>query len=104
MTMTANANSGRWAPFKLNCTQVNQGEYTYTQENKYEGDLPNISVKCNNSAWTSILKKRLFGVEKYGEFNYEVNGDKLTIFNPNTITKYSCDKNGDYPVYRYTKQ
>lgn len=103
MTMTATAKSGSWAPFRLDCTQVNRGNYVYTQENKYEGDLPNISVKCNSPAWTSILKKRLFGVEKYGEFNYSVSGKKLTIYNPNTITKYSCDKAGDYPIYHYTK-
>lgn len=104
MTMTANANSGSWAPFKLNCTQVNRGKYVYTQENVYEGDLPNISVQCNNPAWTNILKRRLFGVEEYGQFNYTVNGNKLTIYNPNTITKYSCKDPGDYPIYYYTKQ
>lgn len=103
MVMTAKANSGSWAPFKLNCTQVNKGTFTYTQENKYEGELPNVSVKCNASVWTSILKKKLFGVETYGEFDYTVNGDKLTISNPNTVTKYSCAKTGGYPVYHYTK-
>lgn len=103
MVMTAKAKSGSWAPFKLNCTQVNKGSYVYTQENKYEGDLPNTSVKCNAAAWTAILKKKLFGVEKYGEFNYKVKGKKLTIYNKNTITKYSCDKAGDYPIYYYTK-
>lgn len=103
MIMTANADSGSWAPFKLHCTQVNKGSFVYTAEGKYEGDLPNISTKCNNAAWTNILKKKLFGVEEYGEFNYEVNGDKLVIFNPNTVTKYSCDKTGGYPIYYYTK-
>jgi hypothetical protein len=103
MVMTANAKSGSWAPFKLNCTQINKGKFTYTQENKYEGELPNISVKCNADTWTRILKKKLFGVEDFGEFTYAVNGNKLTISNPNTITKYSCDKDGGYPVYHYIK-
>lgn len=101
--MTAIAKSGSWAPFKLNCTQINKGKFTYTQENKLEGDLPNSSVKCNSPAWTSILKRRLFGVEEYGEFTYKVKGKKLTLFNPSTVTKYSCDKAGDYPIYYYSK-
>lgn len=103
MKMTATANSGSWAPFKLNCTQINEGKFTYTQEGKYEGDLPNTSVKCNNNAWTRILKQRLFGVEEYGEFTYTVNGNKLTIQNPDTVTKYSCEKDGGYPIYHYKK-
>lgn len=102
MTMTATANSGSWAPFKLNCTQVNKGKVVYTKENTYEGELPNVSVKCNNDMWTGILKKKLFGVEKYGEFTYKLDGNKLVIFNPNTITRYSCETPGDYPVYYYS--
>jgi hypothetical protein len=103
MKMTAIAKSGSWAPFKLNCTQVNEGSYVNTQENRYEGDLPNTSVKCNAKAWEGILKKKLFGVEEFGEFTYQVNGNKLIIFNPNTVTKYSCDKADDYPIYFYKK-
>ncbi len=103
MIMTAHAKSGSWAPFKLDCTQVNKGSYVYTQEGKFEGELPNISAKCNNSMWTGILKKKLFGVEEWGVFNYTVNGDKVKIFNPDTVTKYSCDKAGDYPIYHYKK-
>jgi hypothetical protein len=103
MKMTAIAKSGSWAPFKLDCTQVNQGAYVNTHEFKFEGDLPNTSVKCNAAAWESILKKKLFGVEEYGEFTYQVSENKLVISNPNTITKYSCDKAGDYPIYHYTK-
>lgn len=103
MIMTAKAKSGSWAPFKLNCTQINKGAYVYTQEKKYEGELPNTSAKCNARAWTGILKKKLFGVEEYGEFTYSVKGNKLTIYNPKTVTKYSCDKAGDYPIYYYTK-
>lgn len=103
MVMTANANSGSWAPFKLNCTQLNKGSYVYTQEGKYEGELKNISAKCNNAMWEAILKKKLFGVEEYGVFNYKVNGPKVEVFNPNTVTKYSCDGPGDYPIYYYTK-
>lgn len=103
MTMTATANSRPWAPFRLRCTQVNKGSYTLTQVNTYEGDLPNTSVECNAETWTNILKKKLFGVEAYGTFTYNVQGNKLTIFNPNTITKYSCDGAGDYPIYYYNK-
>lgn len=103
MVMTARAKSGSWAPFKLDCTQVNRGDYVYTQEGKYEGELPNISAKCNNPMWTNILKKKLFGVEEWGVFTYQVNGDKLKIFNPDTVTKYSCDTAGDYPIYHYKK-
>ena len=103
MTMTATANSGSLAPFKLNCTQVNEGSFTYTQEGKYEGDLPNTIVKCNSKPWIAIMKKKLFGVEAYGEFSYALDGDKMTISNPNTITKYSCEKEGGYPIYHYIK-
>ncbi len=103
MKMTALAKSGSWAPFKLDCTQINEGSFIYTQEGKYEGDLPNTSVKCNADAWTNILKKRLFGVEEFGTFDYELNGDKLTISNPNTVTKYSCEETGGYPIYHYNR-
>lgn len=103
MVMTAHAKSGSWAPFKLNCTQINKGGFVYTQEGKYEGELPNISAQCNNPMWTNILKKKLFGVEEWGVFNYKVAGDKLEIYNPETVTKYSCDSAGDYPVYYYKK-
>lgn len=103
MVMTATAKSGSWAPFKLNCEQVNKGKIVYTKENTYEGDLPNVTAKCNNSVWTGILKKKLFGVENYGEFTYSFENNKLTIFNPKTITRYSCTDNGDYPVYFYKK-
>lgn len=103
MIMTAHAKSGSWAPFKLDCEQVNRGQYIYAQEGKFEGELPNISAKCNSPTWTRILKKKLFGVEEWGVFNYTVKGDKLEIFNPETVTKYSCDKTGGYPVYYYKK-
>lgn len=103
MKMTATARSGSWAPFKLNCTQENEGTFTYTQEGKYEGELPNTLVKCNAQAWIRIMKKKLFGVEKFGTFNYAVIGNKLTISNPDTMTKYSCEKTGGFPIYHYTK-
>jgi hypothetical protein len=103
MTMTAKANSADWAPFKLNCTQVNQGQFQYTTSGQYEGELPNINVECNNPSWTNILKKRLFGVEEFGTFEYSVNGNQLVIQNKDTITKYSCDQSGDYPIYFYKK-
>jgi hypothetical protein len=103
MEMTATAKSAEWAPFKMDCKQLNRGKFVYTKEGKYEGDLPNVMVKCNAPAWTSIMKKKLFGVEKYGEFTYTVSGSKLVVFNPETMTKYSCKASGDYPIYHYTK-
>lgn len=103
LTMTAKAKSGSWAPFRLDCTQVNRGQFVHTQEGKFEGELVNVAVECNSPAWTAILKKKLFGVEQYGVFDYKVNGKELVIFNKNTITKYSCDKSGDYPIYFYKK-
>ncbi len=104
LVMSVKAKSGSWAPFKLNCDQVNRGKIVYTAENKYEGDLPMVKAKCNAETWTNIIKKKQFGVEEYGVFNYKVSGKKLTIWNPNTINKYKCTKSGDYPVYYYTKQ
>lgn len=103
MKMVAIATAFDWAPFKIKCTQINEGRYTLTGANKYEGDLPNKTATCDPSLWTRFLKDNLFGVEKYGEFTYKVSGKKLTIFNPQTITKYSCDSAGDYPIYYYTK-
>jgi hypothetical protein len=103
LVMTAKAKAGSWAPFKLNCTQVNSGEYIYTAEGKYEAELPMSAVKCNAEAWTNILKKQHFGVEEYGSFTYAVSGDKLVIQNPNTVTKYSCEKTNGYPIYHYYK-
>ena len=103
MVMTAKAKSGSWAPFKLSCTQINKGTFVYTKENTYEGDLPKDSIRCNAKAWVKILQKKQFGVEKYGEFTYSVNGNKLTSFNPKTITKYSCKGANNYPIYHYTK-
>lgn len=103
MTMTAIAKSGDWAPFRLNCTQLNQGNFTYTKENTYEGELPNISVSCNSPAWTAILQRKLFGVEEFGEFTYAQSAGQLIIHNSQTVTKYSCDAPGDYPIYYYQK-
>jgi len=105
MKMTAIAKSGSWAPFKLDCTQVNTGKYSYRGDTQYEGDLALDSVKCNAKTWEKILRKQLFGVEAQGVFNYTVSGNKLTISNPNTITKYkTCKKANSYPIYHYTKQ
>lgn len=103
MMMTAKAYSGDWAPFKLQCTQINKGTISYISEEKYSGSLPNTFVECNNPTWTKLLKKRLFGVENQGTFNYKVSGDELMIFNAATVTKYSCDQAGDYPIYYYKK-
>ena len=103
--MTATVEGGDWMPGTLNCEQINYGRYTNTRENQYEGDLPNIKTKCNNAAWTAMLKRWLFGVEEYGTFTYKVNGKRLVIYNKDTITKYSsCDKPGDYPIYHYIRR
>lgn len=104
MKMTAVAKNGSWAPFKLRCTQINEGKFSYTGDNTYEGNLGLLSVKCNAATWENILRKQLFGVEDQGNFEYHVNGNKLTIENPDTITKYSCEKTNTYPVYHYIKQ
>jgi hypothetical protein len=104
MTMRVSAKAGSWAPFRLNCSQENKGRIVYTAENKYEGDLPMTKAKCNAETWTNIIKKKQFGVEAYGEFNYKVAGKKLMIWNPSTINKYKCTKSGDYPIYYYSKQ
>lgn len=103
MTMTAKAKSHDWSPFRLNCVQINHGTFQYTHDGEFDGELPNVNVECNNEAWTNILKKRLFGVEERGLFQYKVNGKQLEIYNSNTITKYSCDAAGDYPIYFYQK-
>lgn len=104
MKMTAIAKNAKFAPFKLNCTQVNKGSYTITSETNYEGSLPLFSVKCNAKAWESILNKQHFGVEEQGVFDYEVDGNKLVLFNPATATPYSCKDTNSYPVYHYIKK
>jgi hypothetical protein len=103
MKMTAIAKSADWAPFKLNCTQINFGKFSYSGDSQFSGSLPMTSVKCNAKTWENILRKQLFGVEAEGVFTYNVSGNKLTIENSNTITKYSCEKTNSYPVYHYTK-
>ncbi|EQC48016.1 hypothetical protein [Bacteriovorax sp. Seq25_V] len=101
--MTAIAKSAKWAPFKLDCTQINLGKYSLIDDNKYEGFLAVDSVECNAKAWESILRKQLFGVEEQGVFTYSVNGDELRVFNEQTVTPYSCKKTGSYPIYIYKK-
>lgn len=103
MTMTAQMKSLTSNKQALECVQINSGEYVYTQDNKFEGELENKSIKCNAKAWERILKKKAFGVEEYGEFTYSIRGDELIISNPNTITRYSCRNTGDYPIYHYKK-
>jgi len=102
--MTAIAKSAKWAPFKLDCTQVNVGKYSLIGDNQYEGYLAVDTVNCNAKAWESILRKQLFGVEEQGVFTYEVDGEELKISNPDTVTPYSCKKTGSYPIYIYTKK
>lgn len=104
MKMTAVAKSGSWAPFKLYCTQINTGKFSYIEDDKYEGYLSLSSVKCNAKIWEGRLKKHAFGIEEQGVFTYSVSGNKLTIQNPDTVTKYSCKKTGSYPIYYYTKK
>lgn len=101
--MTAIAKNTKWAPFKLNCTQVNFGAYENTAEGKYIGELPIKSVKCNAKTWEGILNKQHFGVEEKGEFDYSLVNGELTLFNPATMTPYSCKDTNSYPIYFYTK-
>lgn len=103
MKMTAVAKNAKWAPFKLDCTQVNTGKYKITSDTQYEGSLALTSVKCNAKAWEGILNKQHFGVEEQGVFDYEVSGNELQIFNPATFTPYSCKDTNSYPIYFYKK-
>ncbi|OUR99801.1 hypothetical protein A9Q84_01875 [Halobacteriovorax marinus] len=102
MKMTAVAKSASWSPFKLFCTQINVGKFSYIEDNKYEGYLALNSVKCNAKIWEGRLRKHAFGIEEQGVFTYTVVGNKLTIQNPETVTKYSCKKTGSFPIYHYT--
>lgn len=102
--MKAHAKSAQWAPFKLDCTQINTGKYSLSGENEYSGYLSLESVQCNASAWEAILKKQLFGVEEEGVFTFEKNGKSLKIFNKDTITKYSCKKTNSFPIYHYEQK
>lgn len=104
LKMIARVQSNKWAPFKVNCTQVNLGKFSYTGVNQYEGYLDMVSAECNANIWVGILEKQKFGVEEQGTFDYEVNGNKLKISNKDTITRYSCGKTGAYPIYFYTKK
>lgn len=103
MAMIANAQTTPNSPIRIHCEMENRGSFTYTQAGKYEGELLNTKASCNSPIWTNILKKRLWGVEEYGVFNYHVNGPHLTIYNEKTITKYKCTQAGDYPIYHYQK-
>src|SRR5690606_18304555 len=62
MKMTALAKSASWSPFKLDCTQVNVGKFSYVGETQYEGYLAPEIIKCNAKAWETILNKQKFGV------------------------------------------
>ena len=103
MNMTAIAKSAKWAPFKLKCTQKNEGKFSIRSNKTYEGYLQLSHVECNAKMWEGILKKHAFGVEEQGTFTYAISGKKLTIENPKTVTKYSCKKTGGYPIYHYNK-
>lgn len=103
MKMTAIAKSAKWAPFKLDCTQVNEGEFKVVSSSQYEGSLPLASVKCNAKTWEGILNKQHFGVEEQGIFDYEVTDSGLVIFNPATATPYSCKDTNSYPIYHYKR-
>lgn len=104
MKMTALAKSASWSPFKLDCTQVNVGKFSYVGESQYEGYLLPEVVKCNASAWEAILNKQKFGVEEQGLTEYKIDGNKLSIKNLETKTLYSCKKTNSIPVYHYTKK
>lgn len=103
MKMTAVAKSFSFAGFKLNCTQVNLGKFSYINNSSYQGYLSLDSVKCNVPGFTNRLRRKGFGVEEQSSFKYQVKGNKLRIENPNTITKYSCKKTNSYPIYNYTR-
>ena len=60
LIMTATAKSGSWAPFKLNCEQVNKGKIVYTKENTYEGDLPNIIAKWEKDSQGNYTIPNIF--------------------------------------------
>lgn len=103
LKMSVTAKSGSWAPFKLNCVQINNGKYSLIGDSQYSGYLSKDYVKCNAKAWEDIVNKKGFGVEKEGVFNYTFANNKLVIKNPNTVTKYSCDKENGYPIYHYIR-
>ena len=104
LIMTVDVVSAGWGDFRMKCKQVNRGAYVYTKENTYEGELKNTVAKCNSQMMERYLKSKLFGVEEYGEFTYNVSGSALTIFNTETVTKYSCtEQANDYPIYYYNK-
>lgn len=104
MKMTAVAKSAKWAPFKLLCTQTNEGKFSYIEEDKYEGYLSLTGVKCNAKIWENRLRKHAFGIEEQGVFNYTSENGKLVIHNEETVTKYSCKKTNSYPIYYYSKK
>ena len=103
LQMNVSAKSRSHAPFNLKCDQTNAGSIVYTKENIFEGELKITNLKCNAWAYEKILKMKNFGVEDYGEFTYSVNGNKLTVYKPNTKTNYRCKSSGDYPIYHYIK-
>lgn len=104
--MTAIAKSAKWAPYLLNCTQVNSGEFKYIGPGQYQGGLEISKVKCNLGIWEGILKKQHFGVESNGSiFDYEYNDGKLVLSVKDTFTNYkTCREAGGSPIYYYNKQ
>ncbi len=106
MTMSVNAKSGSWAPFKLNCQQRNVGKFTIIDSTQYQGYMRIDTVNCNNATWTDVIRKKAFGVENDEVvFDYSFSGNKLTIHNPKTKNNFkTCEKKGKTPVYYYTKK
>ncbi|EPZ50056.1 hypothetical protein M902_0600 [Bacteriovorax sp. BAL6_X] len=104
--MTAIAKSAKWAPYLLNCTQVNSGEFKYIGPGQYQGGLEMTKVKCNLGVWEGILKKQHFGVESNGSiFDYEYSDGKLVLSVKDTFTNYkTCREAGGSPIYHYKKQ
>ncbi len=104
--MTAIAKSAKWAPYILNCTQVNAGEFKYVGEGQYVGGLEIADVDCNLGVWKNILKKQHFGVESAGSiFDYEYADGKLKLSVQDTFTNYkTCREAGGSPIYYYNKQ
>lgn len=104
--MTAIAKSAKWAPYLLNCTQINSGEFKYVGPGQYQGGLEISHVDCNLGVWEGILKKQHFGVESSGSiFDYEYNEGKLKLSVQDTVTNYkTCREAGGSPIYFYNKQ
>lgn len=103
MKMTAIAKAQTWANFKVSCTQINRGKFSYVGVNQYEGYLALEEAKCNVPMVSRILRRRGFGVEEQGLSEYSVNGKQLIIKNLETKNLFRCKDEDGIPVYYYQK-